>query len=50
MINDLVSSLQLILILISLLIIIYNLINGDDRKIMYVLVLINLCMLWMVLI
>ena len=50
MINDLVSSLQLILILISLLIIIYNLINGDDRKIMYVLVLINLCLLWMVLI
>ncbi len=51
MINNFVSALQLILILISVFLLIYLIIiKGDNNRSSYMMFLINLCMLWTVLI
>ena len=51
MINNFVSALQLILILISVFLLIYLIIiKGDNNRCSYMMFLINLCMLWTVLI
>lgn len=51
MINSLISALQLVLILISSALVLYILIiRGDNNRSSYMMLFVNLCMLWMVLI
>ena len=50
MINNLVSGFQLFMVMLSVSIIMYTILRGDDRKSSYYTLLLNLCMLWMVLI
>lgn len=51
MIYNLVTAMQLAIILISSALIIYTLmIKGDNNRSSYVMFLLNLCLLWMVLI
>jgi hypothetical protein len=51
MIYNLITALQLVLIIISSAIVLYTLlIKGDNEKTTYMSFLLNLCLLWMVLI
>ena len=51
MINSLIAALQLVLILISLALVLYVLfVRGDNNRSSYIMVLLDLCLLWMVLI
>ena len=51
MINSLIAALQLVLILISLALVLYVLfVGGDNNRSSYIMVLLDLCLLWMVLI
>ena len=51
MINGLVAVVQLIIILISTSLVLYTLlIKGDNNRSLYIVFLLNLCLLWMLLI
>lgn len=50
MINSLLTAIQLLLIIVSLSLVLYNLMVGDDRRSTYIGLLLNSCLLWLVLI
>ncbi len=51
MILNIITALQLILVAISILLVLYILmIKGDNGKSSYLMLLMNLCLLWMILI
>lgn len=50
MITNILTVIQLILIIISLFLVIYNLFSGDVKRITYLGLLLNACLLWLVII
>lgn len=50
MINSLLTAIQLLLIVFSLSLVLYNLMIGDNKRSTYIGLLLNSCLLWLVLI
>lgn len=50
MINSLLTAIQLLLIIVSLSLVFYNLMVGDNKRSTYIGLLLNSCLLWLVLI
>ncbi|MBQ2354043.1 MAG: hypothetical protein II396_06990 [Methanobrevibacter sp.] len=50
MITSLVAALELIFIITSVSLVFYNLMKGDNKRSTHLMLLLNLCLLWMVLI